>query len=155
MRTGGASGVGNAFGGLTIGLFVVFVLYFLLGFVFYASLLAAAGAMVNTEQDAQQAAMPVLYLLIGSWLFVNSVIVNPTGTTAKVLSWLPFSSPVIMPMRYGLSPVPWTSVAGSLAVCLLGCLAAVWLAARIYRVGMLMYGKKPSLAEVAKWVRYA
>jgi ABC-2 type transport system permease protein len=155
MSSGGASAVGNPFGGLTIGLFVVFVLYFLLGFVFYASLLAAAGAMVNTEQDAQQAAMPVLYLLIGSWLFVNSVIVNPGGTTAKVLSWLPFSSPVIMPMRYGLSPVPWTSVVGSLAVCALGCIAAVWLAARIYRVGMLMYGKKPSLAEVAKWVRYA
>lgn len=159
MRNAGVSvsggAAGNPFGGLTVGLFVVFVLYFLLGFVFYASLLAAAGAMVNTEQDAQQAAMPVLYLLIGSWLFVNSVIVNPGGTTAKVLSWLPFSSPVIMPMRFGLSPVPWTTVAGSLAVCALGCLAAVWLAARIYRVGMLMYGKKPSLAEVAKWVRYA
>jgi ABC-2 type transport system permease protein len=156
MSAGGASGLsgGNPFGGLSIGLFVVFVLYFLLGFVFYASLLAAAGAMVNTEQDAQQAAMPVLYLLIGSWLFVNSVIVNPGGTTAKVLSWLPFSSPVIMPMRFGLSPVSWTSVAGSLAVCALGCLAAVWLAARIYRVGMLMYGMKPSLAEVAKWIRY-
>jgi ABC-2 type transport system permease protein len=157
ISAGGASGLagGNPFGGLSIGLFVVFVLYFLLGFVFYASLLAAAGAMVNTEQDAQQAAMPVLYLLIGSWLFVNSVIVNPGGTTAKVLSWLPFSSPVIMPMRYGLAPVPWTSVVGSLAVCALGCFLAVWLAARIYRVGMLMYGKKPSLAEVAKWVRYA
>ena len=151
----GGAGVGNPFGGLSIGLFVVFVLYFLLGFVFYASLLAAAGAMVNTEQDAQQAAMPVLYLLIGSWLFVNSVIVNPGGTTAKVLSWLPFSSPVIMPMRYGLSSVPWTTVGGSLAVCALGCVAAVWLAARIYRVGMLMYGKKPSLAEVVKWVGYA
>ena len=111
--------------------------------------------MVNTEQDAQQAAMPVMYLLIGSWLFVNSVIVNPTGTIARVLSWLPFSSPIIMPMRMGLSPVPWTSVAGSLAVCALGCVLAIWLAARIYRVGMLMYGKKPSLAEVARWVRYA
>lgn len=155
VPAGGAGGLAGNFGGLTIGLFVVFVLYFLLGFVFYASLLAAAGAMVNTEQDAQQAAMPVLYLLIGSWLFVNSVVVNPTGTTAKVLSWLPFSSPVIMPMRYGLSSVPWTTVAGSLAVCALGCVLAVWLAARIYRVGMLMYGKKPSLAEVAKWVRYA
>jgi len=152
---GSSAALGISFGGLTIGLFVAVILYFLLGFVFYASLLAAAGSMVNSEQDAQQAAMPVMYLLIGSWLFVNSVIVNPTGTTAKVLSWLPFSSPIIMPMRMGLSPVPWLSVAGSLAVCALGCVLAVWLAARIYRVGMLMYGKKPSLAEVAKWVRYA
>ena len=152
---GGTSALGISFGGLTIGLFVVVVLYFLLGFVFYASLLAAAGSMVNSEQDAQQAAMPVMYLLIGSWLFVNSVIVNPTGTIARVLSWLPFSSPIIMPMRMGLSPVGWPSIAGSLAVCALGCVGAVWLAARIYRVGMLMYGKKPSLREVARWVRYA
>jgi ABC-2 type transport system permease protein len=152
---GGGSALGASLGGLTVGLFIVIVLYFLFGFVFYASLLAAAGSMVNTEQDAQQAAMPIMYLLIGSWLFVNSVIVNPTGTTARVLSWLPFSSPIIMPMRMGLSPVPWTSVAGSLAVCALGCVLAIWLAARIYRVGMLMYGKRPSLAEVARWVRYA
>lgn len=151
----GGSSLGLSFGGLTVGLFVVVVLYFLLGFIFYASLLAAAGSMVNTEQDAQQAAMPVMYLLIGSWLFVNSVVVNPTGTTAKVLSWLPFSSPIIMPMRMGLSTVPWLSVAGSLAVCALGCVFAVWLAARIYRVGMLMYGKKPSFKEVARWVKYA
>jgi len=155
IANGSSAAIGISFGGLTIGLFIAVILYFLFGFVFYASLLAAAGSMVNSEQDAQQAAMPVMYLLIGSWLFVNSVIVNPTGTTAKVLSWLPFSSPIIMPMRMGLSPVPWLSVAGSLAVCALGCVLAVWLAARIYRVGMLMYGKKPSLAEVAKWVRYA
>ena len=152
---GGGAALGVSFGGLTIGLFIVIVLYFLFGFIFYASLLAAAGSMVNTEQDAQQAAMPIMYLLIGSWLFVNSVIVNPTGTIARVLSWLPFSSPIIMPMRMGLSPVPWTSVVGSLAVCALGCVFAIWLAARIYRVGMLMYGKRPSLAEVARWVRYA
>ena len=155
MSGGGGTALGVSLGGLTVGLFIVIVLYFLFGFVFYASLLAAAGSMVNTEQDAQQAAMPIMYLLIGSWLFVNSVIVNPTGTIARVLSWLPFSSPIIMPMRMGLSPVPWTSVVGSLAVCALGCVLAIWLAARIYRVGMLMYGKRPSLAEVARWVRYA
>jgi ABC-2 type transport system permease protein len=153
--SGATPALGASLGGLTIGLFVVVILYFLFGFIFYASLLAAAGSMVNTEQDAQQAAMPIMYLLIGSWLFVNSVIVNPTGTIAKVLSWLPFSSPIIMPMRMGLSPVPVLSIVGSLAVCALGCVFAVWLAARVYRVGMLMYGKKPSLAEVARWVRYA
>ena len=153
--SGGSPTVGIVFGGLTIGLFVVVVIYFLLGFIFYASLLAAAGSMVNSEQDAQQAAMPVMYLLIGSWLFVNSVIVNPTGNIAKVLSWLPFSSPIIMPMRMGLSPVGWPSIIGSMLVCALGCVFAVWLAARIYRVGMLMYGKKPTLGEVAKWVKYA
>ena len=150
-----ATSIGSALGGLTPALFVVVLLYFLLGFIFYASLLAAAGSMVNNEQDAQQAAMPIMYLLIAAWLFVNSVIVNPSGRIATVLSWLPFSSPIIMPMRVGLSSVSWVSIVGSLAVCALGCVGAVWIAARIYRVGMLMYGKKPSLAEVAKWLKYA
>ena len=150
-----ASPVGLSFGGLTIGLFVIVILYFLLGFVFYASLLAAAGSMVNSEQDAQQAAMPVMFLLIGTWLFVNPVLLNPNGTIATVLSWLPFSSPIIMPMRMGLGSVPWTSVAGSLAICALGCVGAVWLAARIYRVGMLMYGKRPTMGELVRWLRYA
>ncbi|HKW48565.1 MAG TPA: ABC transporter permease [Gemmatimonadaceae bacterium] len=155
ITTQNATSLSGSLGGLTPALFVVVLLYFLLGFTFYASLLAAAGSMVNNEQDAQQAAMPVMYLLIGAWLFVNSVIVNPSGRIATVLSWLPFSSPIIMPMRVGLSSVSWASIVGSLAVCALGCLGAVWIAARIYRVGMLMYGKKPSLAEVAKWVKYA
>ena len=150
---GQAGDLGLAFGGLSISLFVVVVLYFLFGFVFYASLLAAAGAMVNSEQDAQQAAMPVLFLLMGTWIFVNSVLVSPNGSIAVVLSWLPFSSPIVMPMRMGLASIPWTSVAGSLAVCALGCAAAVWIAARIYRVGMLMYGKKPAMGEVIRWIR--
>lgn len=150
-----ATSLSASLGGLTPTLVVVVLLYFLLGFTFYASLLAAAGSMVNNEQDAQQAAMPVMYLLIGAWLFVNSVIVNPSGRIATVLSWLPFSSPIIMPMRVGLSSVGWPSIVGSLAVCALGCVGAVWIAARIYRVGMLMYGKKPGLAELAKWVKYA
>src|SRR5262249_46833950 len=147
------AGIGVSFGGLSVGLFVVVVLFFLLCFVFYASLLAAAGSMVNSEQDAQQAAMPVLFLLIGTWLFVQSVIFAPAGRISVVLSWLPFSSPIIMPMRMGLSSVPWFSVVGSLLVCALGCVGAVWIAARVYRVGVPMDGKKPSLAEGALWVR--
>jgi ABC-2 type transport system permease protein len=151
----GAEAVGLSFGGLTPALFVVVILYFLLGFVFYASLLAAAGAMVNSEQDAQQAALPVIMLIMGTWLFVNSVLLNPNGAIAQTLSWLPFSSPIIMPMRMGLASVSWLTVAGSLAVCALGCVGAVWVAARIYRVGMLMYGKKPSMRELVRWIRYA
>jgi ABC-2 type transport system permease protein len=72
-----------------------------------------------------------------------------------VLSWIPFSSPIVMPMRMVMMSVPWYQVAGSLLVALLGCAVAIWLAARIYRVGMLMYGKRPSIAELAKWIRYA
>ncbi|HEV8449667.1 MAG TPA: ABC transporter permease [Gemmatimonadaceae bacterium] len=136
----------------TIGLVLV---YFIIGFVFYASLYAAAGSMVNSEQEAQQAAAPVLILLMSTWLLVNTVLVNPNSKLAVALSWLPWSSPIIVPLRVGLTTVSPITIAGSIVVAILGCIGAVWLSARIYRVGMLMYGKKPSFAEVARWIRYA
>ncbi len=111
--------------------------------------------MVNSEQEAQQAQTPVMLLLMSGWIFVNPVLINPNSTLSVVLSWLPWISPIIMPIRMGLTSVSSASIAGSLVLALLGSLGAVWLAARIYRVGMLMYGKKPTMAEVAKWIRYA
>jgi ABC-2 type transport system permease protein len=142
-------------GAMSPGIIAVSLGFFVLGFVFYATLFAAAGSMVNSEQEAQQAVMPVMLLLMSGWIFVNPVLINPNSTTAVVLSYLPWASPIIMPIRMGLTAVSPVSVAASLAVALVGSLAAVWLAARIYRVGMLMYGKKPSFAELAKWIRYA
>jgi ABC-2 type transport system permease protein len=150
-----ASPVAGALSGLSLTLIGIALAYFLVGFVFYACLYAAAGSMVNSEQEAQQAATPVMFLLISTWLMVNPVLVNPTSRLAVILSWLPWSSPIIMPMRTGLTSVSPLAIAGSLIVAVLGCVGAVWLSARIYRVGMLMYGKKPSFAEVAKWIRYA
>ena len=145
----------RSLGGISYGLIGVAIAYFLLGFVFYATLFAAAGSMVNSEQEAQQAIMPVMILLMSGWIFLNPVLLNPNSTLAVVLSWLPWASPIIMPIRMGLTAVSPASVVASLALALLGSLGAVWLAARIYRVGMLMYGKKPSFAELAKWIRYA
>jgi ABC-2 type transport system permease protein len=150
-----ASPIAGALGGISLTIIGIALAYFLVGFVFYACLYAAAGSMVNSEQEAQQAATPVMFLLISTWLMVNPVLVNPTSRLAVVLSWLPWSSPIIMPMRIGLTSVSPLEVAGSLFVAVVGCVAAVWLSARIYRVGMLMYGKKPTFAEVAKWIRYA
>jgi ABC-2 type transport system permease protein len=152
---GAASPVTQALGGLSVMLGVVALGYFLIGFAFYATLYAAAGSMVNSEQEAQQAAVPVMLLAMSTWLLVNPVMLNPTGSLATTLSWLPWSSPIIMPMRMGLTTVSPISIIGSMLVALLGTIGAVWLSARIYRVGMLMYGKKPSFAEVAKWIRYA
>ena len=129
--------------------------FFLTGFMFYASLFAAAGSMVNSEQEAQQAAMPVIMLLVVTIIFLNPIMMNSSGPLAVTLSWLPFSSPIIMPMRMALGSVPMTHVIGSWIVSALGCAAAIWVAARIYRVGMLMYGKKPSMGELVKWVRSA
>jgi ABC-2 type transport system permease protein len=151
----GSSPIMAALGGLSAMLVVVALLYFLIGFAFYATLYAAAGSMVNSEQEAQQAAVPVMLFAMSTWLLVNPVMLNPTGKLATVLSWLPWSSPIIMPMRMGLTSVSPVSIAGSMIVALIATIGAVWLSARIYRVGMLMYGKKPSFAEVAKWIRYA
>ncbi len=151
----GAGPMASTLGGMSIGVLVIAIVYFLLGFVFYATLFAAVGSMVTSEQEAQQAVMPVMLLLMSGWIFVNPVLMNPNSKLAVVLSWLPWASPILMPIRMGLTAVSPLSVAGSLVVALIGSLGAVWLAARIYRVGMLMYGKKPSLAELAKWIRYA
>jgi ABC-2 type transport system permease protein len=123
--------------------------------VFYASLYAAAGSMVNSETEARQAAIPVLVLLLSTWMMVNPILLNPNSKLAVVLSWLPWSSPIIVPLRIGLTTVSPVTIGGSIVVAIFGCVGAVWLSARIYRVGMLMYGKKPSLAEVARWIRYA
>ena len=134
---------------------VALLLFFVLGFIFYASLFAAVGAMVNSDQDAQQAAMPVTLLLIASIVFIQPILMNPQSNLATVMSLLPFSAPILMPLRMTLTSVPWYELVGSLLGVALACVAAIWLAARIYRVGLLMYGKRPSPRELVRWVRYS
>jgi ABC-2 type transport system permease protein len=149
-----AQALGN-FGGMPINVIAVALMFFVIGFVFYASLYAAVGAMVNSEQEAQQAAMPVMLLLISTWIMVQPILINPNSRLALVLTWLPWSSPIIVPLRMGLTTVSPFVIGGAALVAVFGCVFSVWLSARIYRVWMLMYGKKPSFAEVAKWIRYA
>ena len=151
----GPSTMSSVFGGISLPVVAVALAFFVIGFVFYASLYAAAGSMVNSEQEAQQAQMPVMILLISTWLLVNPVLVNPNSTLANVLTWLPWSAPIIVPLRMGLTTLSPVVIVGSIVTTIFGCIASLWLSARIYRVGMLMYGKKPSFAEVAKWIRYA
>ena len=97
--------------------------FFLVGFTFYATLYAAAGSMVNSEQEAQQAAVPVMLLIMSAWLMVNPVMINPNSRLAVVMSWLPWSSPIIMPMRMGLTSVSPLEVGGSILVAIVGSLA--------------------------------
>jgi len=134
---------------------LLLLLFFVFGFTFYASLYAAVGSSVNTEQEAQQAMQPLLILLVATAVFINPILLNPTSRMATVMSILPFSAPIIMPLRLALGSVPWYELAGSLVSLALSCIVAVWLAARIYRVGLLMYGKRPTLREMGRWVRYA
>jgi len=103
----------------------------------------------------QQASMPVMLLLISSVIFMTPIMTNPGSTLATTMSLLPFSAPVLMPLRMTLIPVPWYEVLGSILGVVIACLAAIWLSARIYRVGLLMYGKRPTFGELARWVKYS
>lgn len=134
---------------------VALLLFFLLGYTFYASLFAAVGAMVSSQEEANQAAQPVMMLLVFSIIFLQPVLTNPTGRLAEVMSMIPFSAPIIMPMRMTATPLPPLTVLTSLAGVALACVASIWLSARIYRVGLLMYGKRPTMRELARWVRQA
>jgi ABC-2 type transport system permease protein len=154
----GAMGVENvpaafAFPSIEPMMLVALLLFFLLGYTFYASLFAAVGAMVGSQEEANQAAQPVMMLLVLSIIFVQPVMMNPTGQLAQVMSWLPFSAPIIMPLRMTATPVPTVEIIGSLFGLLVGCAAVIWISARIYRVGLLMYGKRPTLRELARWIR--
>ncbi len=132
---------------------VALVLFFIFGYALYASLFAAVGAMVGSQEEAQQASQPVIMLLVFSIIFVQPIMTNPTGTMAMFMSMFPFSAPIIMPMRMTVTPVPTVEIVASLLGVALACAGCIWLAARIYRVGLLMYGKRPSLRELARWIR--
>lgn len=134
---------------------LLLVLFFLLGFTFYAALYAAAGSAVNTEQEAQQVVQPLILLLVGTAVFIQPILVNPTSKLALIMSWMPFSAPIIMPLRLSMSSVQPIEIILTLLGLVVACVAAVWVASRIYRVGLLMYGKKPTLREMARWVSYS
>ena len=135
--------------------FAVILAYFLLGYFFYASLYAAIGAMVSSEQEAQQAQTPVILLLIVPMMCMQLVANDPRGGGAQLLTTLPFSSPILMPMRYLLDGASGGQVALSLGILAASTWLVAWLASRIYRVGILLYGKRPSLRELARWIRYS
>jgi ABC-2 type transport system permease protein len=146
--------LGFAMPTISFDLAALLLLFFLLGFTFYAAMYAAVGSSVNTEQEAQQAVQPMIIMLVATAIFINPILMNPTSRLATVMSLLPFSSPIIMPLRLSLGSVAWYEIALSLVGLVASCLIAVWIAARIYRVGLLMYGKKPTLREMGRWITY-
>jgi ABC-2 type transport system permease protein len=143
------------FPSVSVGSMLILLAFFILGYAFYASLFAAVGAMSGSPEEARQAAQPVIMLLVAAIIFAQPVLLNPTSTLAQVVSILPFSAPIIMPLRMSATQVPWYELGGSLLGVFLACVIAIWLSARIYRVGLLMTGKRPNLAELMRWIRYA
>ncbi len=133
---------------------VVILAYFLLGYFLYSSIFAAIGAMVSSDQEAQQAQAPVVMLLVIPMVSMSAVSSHPRGTAAEVLTQIPLSSPVLMPMRWMLGGATTASLAVSLAILIVSTAIIALLAGRIYRTGILMLGKRPSLRELWRWLRY-
>jgi ABC-2 type transport system permease protein len=136
-------------------LLVYMVVFFLGGYSLYSALYATVGAIVSTEQDAQQMQIPVIMPLVLSLLLLNVIIRDPNSTTSVVLSMIPFFSPILMIFRITLETPPLWQIALSLGILMATTLAVLWFSARIYRVGILMYGKRPSLVEIFRWLRYS
>ena len=136
-------------------LLIYFVVFFLLGYVLYSALCAAVGSMVNSDQEAQQMQMLVMMPLILAVLFIASIFQHPSSPIAVFGSLFPFTSPLVMFSRIAMQTPPWWQIAISIALLVITIYAMVWLSGRIYRVGILMYGKKPTLPEILKWIKYA
>lgn len=134
--------------------FLWFFLFFLGGYLLYASLFAAVGSSVEHQQDAQGLMLPVTVLIIIPIMFITSIVENPNSSLALILSLVPFFSPILMVVRIAVTEVPFWQVALSFLLLCVTFVGTIWVCGRIYRVGILMYGKKPTLRDLARWLRY-
>ena len=133
---------------------VGFVVYFIGGYFLYSSFYAAIGAAVDNQTDSQQFLLPIIMpLMLSVYIGFFTVINDPHGTVAVVFSMIPLTSPIVMLMRIPFG-VPLWQIAISVTLLFASFFAVVWFAAKIYRIGILMYGKKPSWGELYKWLKY-
>ena len=130
-----------------------FIFYFIAGYFLYGSLFASVGAAVDHETDSQQFMLPLTLPLILSFIMIQPIIDNPHGDLAYWFSMIPLTSPIIMMVRIPFG-VPIFELILSMVFLIIGIISSVWLSSKIYRVGILMYGKKPSYKEVWKWIKY-
>lgn len=150
----GSSSGGSVLPPLGVADVAIVLVFFLLGLLFYSAMFAAVGAMVSSEQDSQQAQLPITMLLVIGMVSMNAITGAPRGDAAMIMTTVPFWSPMLMPMRFLLGGATPTEVAISLAILVASTYIVVRVAAKIYRVGILMYGKRPGLAELLRWLRY-
>ncbi len=130
-----------------------FMFYFLGGYLLYSAMFAAVGAAVDNQQDAQQFMLPITIPIIGAIVMAQFIIKDPNSNLAFWMSVIPFTSPIIMMIRIPFEP-PFWQILLSMVSLILGFLGTTWMAGKIYRVGILMYGKKVSYKELWKWMRY-
>jgi ABC-2 type transport system permease protein len=134
---------------------LAFIVFFIFGYLIYSAMFAAIGSAVDNEQDAQNLQWPVTIPVIIPMLLLGAVVSDPTSTLAVVSSMIPFFSPILMMVRIAIIDVPLWQSLGSVVLMILTFLALIWASARIYRIGILMYGKKPTIGEVIRWARQA
>ena len=135
-------------------MFVLFIFYFLGGYMLYSSLFAAVGAAVDNETDTQQFMLPIMLpLILGVYVGFATVINDPHGPISVAFSYIPLTSPIVMLMRVPFG-VSWMELAISMSLLVVTFVFMVWFAAKIYRVGILMYGKKPTYKDLYKWLKY-
>jgi len=149
-----ASGVMKAISTLNIPLIVgCFIFYFLSGYLLYSALFAAAASAADSQQDTQQFMLPISIPIIISIMCIGVIVNSPEGGLAVGLSIFPLTAPIIMMARIGFGVPAWQLIASMISM-ILAFMGSVWLAAKIYRTGILMYGKKVNFKEIAKWIRY-
>jgi ABC-2 type transport system permease protein len=137
-----------------ITLAIFFIIYFIGGYFLYSSIYAAIGAAVDSETDTQQFMLPLIMpLMLAIYVGFFAVIDNPDGIVAVVFSYIPLTSPIVMLMRIPFG-VAWWELAISVSILIASFMFTVWIGAKIYRVGILMYGKKPTYKELLKWLKY-
>ena len=148
------SASGSFLPSLSIGDIAIIVVFFLLGYLFYSSLFAAIGASVSSEQDSQQAQLPITMLLVIAMVSMTAITGEPRGGASMVMTQIPCWSPILMPLRFLLGGATHIEVAVSIAILLVSTVLVTRAAAKIYRVGILMYGKRPGLGELVRWLRH-
>jgi len=149
------SGADFAMPSIPAHVFIYFVVFFILGYFLFGTLYAAIGSMVNSEKEAQQLVMPVTMFLIVPIMLMIFIIRAPDSSLSVFLSMIPFFTPILMFLRVTVLLPPFAQIGVSIVILALTILLMVWLAAKIYRVGILMYGKRPRFAEVIRWIRYS
>ena len=134
--------------------FPYFLLFFIIGYFEFSALYAAAGAMCSNQEDAQSLAAPITILIIMPFMLSFMIIGQPTSTLSQFFSMVPFFTPMLMFMRIVLATPPAIEIIVSVVINIVTIVVLIWLAAKIYRTGILIYGKRPTLPEIIRWVRH-
>jgi ABC-2 type transport system permease protein len=148
-----AQGVPVSLPSIPLSLVIYFIIFFLLGYFIYATIYALVGSMVTTAQEGGQVALPIIFLLMIGFYMAFPVMRSPNSSFAFWVSLFPFWAPLTMMVRIVAQPPPFWEIALSILISIATIILLTWLAARVYRVGMLMYGKRASIPEVIRWIR--